>query len=296
MALHPQALAYLQALPPASSDVDTIRAAALEAARRYGGPTVELPSVNDVAVSGVPCRLYQPSSGGRLPVLVHVHGGGWVACDLDTHDALCRRLAAESGWAVLAVDFRRSPEHPFPAAIEDVEAVGDAVRAGALSTVDETRLAILGDSAGGTIAAVVARRDRDAGRAPYLLQVLVYPVIDPAMGTHSYREYAEGAGLTAAGMAFYWDAYGPDRRDDPDVSPLHATDLRGLPPALVLTAEHDSLRDEGEAYAAALAEAGVPVVAHRVLGLVHGFWRLPGAFDAAGAAITQVAGALRALD
>jgi len=206
----------------------------------------------------------------------------------------CRLLAAQSGWAVVAVDFRRSPEHPFPAALEDVMAVTGALRAGADDAVDPARLAVLGDSAGGNLAAAAARRMRDAGGPAYELQVLIYPVTDAAMDTRSYGKFAVGHGLTAAAMQFYWSAYAPPDRLDPDVSPLRTPDLRGLPPAYVLTAEFDPLRDEGEAYATALAEAGVPVTARRYLGAIHGFWRLPGYFDVGRLAVSDVAGALRA--
>jgi acetyl esterase len=145
------------------------------------------------------------------------------------------------------------------------------------------------------MAAVAARRVRDAGGPPYELQVLIYPVTDAAMDTRSYRKFAADCGLTAAAMRFYWSAYAPPDPFDPDVSPLRTLDLAGLPPAYVITAEFDPLRDEGEGYAAALAEAGVPVAAHRCIGAIHGFWRLPGFFDAGRSAISDVAGALRGL-
>lgn len=296
MLLHPQAREYLAALEPVPADVEGMRAVTLEQARRYGGPKVEIAEVRDLSLAGVPCRLYHPDPTRGVPAVVHVHGGGWVAGDLNSHDSTCRRLAAESGWAVVAVDYRRSPEHRFPAALDDVEAVTAALQDGDLSTVDGQRLAVLGDSAGGTIATVAARRLGAAGRTPYELQVLIYPVTDTGMDTESYREFAVDRGLTAAAMDFYWNAYGPADRTQPDVAPLRATELTGLPAALILTAEFDPLRDEGEAYAAALAAAGVSVVAHRWLGMIHGFWRMPGAFDAARSAIATVAARLRAPD
>jgi len=192
------------------------------------------------------------------------------------------------------VDYRLSPEHPFPAPMDDIELVAAALRDASVPGVDGTRLAVLGDSAGGHLAAVVARRARDAGLPPYLFQGLIYPVIDAAMAASSYTENADGYGLLARSMAFYWDCFAPDGvdRTDPDVSPAEAKDLSGLPPAFVLTCEYDPLRDEGESYAAALADAGVPTVAIRVVGMIHSFFRLPAAFDASRAAISQVSAML----
>ncbi|MGI8528981.1 MAG: alpha/beta hydrolase fold domain-containing protein [Geodermatophilaceae bacterium] len=290
--LHPQARRYLAAQPDPAADVEGLRRLTSETSRRYAGQPIDLPLVRDTELGGVSCRLY--SSGlSQRPGVVQIHGGGWVTGDMDSQDVTCRRLAAQSGWAVVAVDFRRSPEHPYPAALDDVMSVTEALRSGAEDAVDPARLAVLGDSAGGNMAAVAARRVRDAGGPPYELQVLIYPVTDAAMDTRSYRKFAADCGLTAAAMRFYWSAYAPPDPFDPDVSPLRTLDLAGLPPAYVITAEFDPLRDEGEGYAAALAEAGVPVAAHRCIGAIHGFWRLPGFFDAGRSAISDVAGALR---
>jgi len=259
------------------------------AAEAGTGPDVAV--VRDVAADGVGCRLYDPRGGAGAPVAVFLHGGGWCLGGLDTHDALCRHLAARSGCAVLAVDYRLAPEHPWPAAVEDAEAaIGWLRREGAGLGVDRGRTALVGDSAGGALAAVLARRARDAG-LPHRAQVLVYPVIDPAMAAPSYAEYANGFGLTAEEMAGYWAAYLPDpaNRAHPDAAPSSAGALAGLPPALVLTAEHDVLRDEGEAYALALAEAGVRSVLVRYLGVPHGFVRALALFDAAPVAADQAA-------
>lgn len=293
MPLHPQSRAWLDALPTvAPADVAGMRAGMRTQSLRFAGPAPDLPGVRDEVLNGVPIRVYPGGAGPRPTVLV-LHGGGWVGGDLETHDVACRRLGLASGWSVVAVDYRRPPEHVFPAALEDVLAVAAALRAAGDPAVDPERLAVLGDSAGGTLAAAAARRVRDAGGPPFLLQVLVYPVIDAAMDTASYAEFGSGHGLTATAMAGYWEAYGAPDPDDPDACPARASDLRGLPPAYVLTAEYDPLRDEGEGYAAALAEAGVPVVARRCLGAIHGFWRLPGTFDAGRLAIAEVAAALR---
>lgn len=293
MTLHPQARSFLDQQPaPAPVDVATLRAFALDSCR-YAGPGPELPEIADLTVGGVPCRLYRPRLDADLPTLVYLHGGGWVTGDLDTHDTICRMIAAESGWSVLAVHYRRAPEAAAPAATEDTDAVLVALRAGELTGCDPSRLAIAGDSAGGHLAAVAARRSRDAGDPPLLLQALLYPVIDPAMTTESYRRFAEGFGLTAAAMAFYWDAFVPTgERAVPDLAPNAIADLAGLPPAYVLTCEYDVLRDEGEIYAMAMAQAGVPVLAVRAVGMIHGFFRLPGHYDLARAEISRLAGLL----
>lgn len=295
MTLHPQARSFLDQQPaPAPVDVETLRQFALDSAR-FAGPGPELPDIADVTVGRVPCRFYRPLLDADLPTLVYLHGGGWVTGDLDTHDTICRMIAAESGWSVLAVHYRRAPEAPAPAAIEDVDAVLAALRANELTGCEATKLAVAGDSSGGHLAAVAARRSRDAGRPPLLLQALLYPVIDPAMTTESYRRFAEGYGLTAAAMTFYWDAFVPTgERAVPDLAPSAIADLAGLPPAYVLTCEYDVLRDEGEIYAMAMAQAGVPVLAVRAVGMIHGFFRLAGHYDLARAEVSRLAGLLAA--
>jgi acetyl esterase len=251
-----------------------------------------LGAVHDVDAAGVPGRLYVPTGADRPAVVVYLHGGGWVLGDLDTHDGLCRVLADRSGCAVMAIDYRRAPEHPYPGAFEDLERAVDWLRdAGAdRYGLDATRLAIAGDSAGGHLATVGSRRARDRGE-PYLYQVLACPVIDPRMRYPDLDRY----GLDRDEMRFFWDAFAPADRVDrthPDLAPLNA-ELAGLPPALVITAEYDVLRDEGEAYAAALATAGVPTVAVRYPGLNHNFLRKLALFDAAPLALAQAAEALR---
>jgi acetyl esterase len=252
----------------------------------------QLKSVQDVDAGGVRARLYIADDTDDAPVVVYLHGGGWVLGGLETHDGLCRVLADRSGCAVLAVDYRLAPEHPYPAAFEDLErAVGWLRDTGAAHHgLDAARLAIAGDSAGGHLAAVGARRARDRGQ-PYAYQVLACPVIDPEMRYPALDEY----GLDRGEMRFFWDAFAPPGRVDrahPDLAPLNA-DLAGLPPAFVITAEYDVLRDEGEAYAAALASAGVPTVAVRYPGLNHNFQRKLALFDAAPLAVAQAAEAVR---
>jgi acetyl esterase len=304
--LHPDSRAFLAGQgAPSTWDLDAAAVAAGREGMRAGsgeaavGPADRLPAlaeVLDLVADGVPVRLFDPGGDAPRPVVVHVHGGGFVFGDLDTHDGLCRILAARTGAAVLAVDYRRAPEHPHPAAVDDVETAAAWLhRGGAGPAVDPDRMALLGDSAGGNVAAVVVRRARDAGGPPYACQVLVYPVIGASFDGPSWDAYGAGHGLGRDEMAFCWDAYVPDPADrrHPDVDPARAASLGGLPPALVITAECDPLRDDGERYAAQLAEAGVEAVATRYAGAVHGFWRRPAAFAASRAAIDQVTAYLR---
>jgi acetyl esterase len=214
---------------------------------------------------------------------VYLHGGGWVVGSIESHDPVCRRLAARTPCVVVSVDYRLAPEHPFPAGLEDAWAATEWVAAHA-AELGADRVAVGGDSAGGNLAAVVALRARDRG-LPLALQVLIYPVIDADLDSPGYREHGEGVNLTRAKMAWYWERYlaGADGFA-PEASPLRAADLAGVAPALVQTAEHDPLVHEGEAYAHALEAAGVPVALTRYDGQIHGFVRLaalcPRAFDA----------------
>jgi acetyl esterase len=208
---------------------------------------------------------------------------------MESYDAPLRALANASGALVAAVDYRLAPEHRFPAALDDsLAAIRWLARDGA-------PLAVAGDSAGGNLATVVARRLRDEGGPALRFQALVYPVTDAALATPSYREFDEGFGLTMLGMRRYWDLYLDGASGaDPDASPLRATELAGLPPAFVLTAGADVLRDDGETYAAALRRAGVPVVQRRYEGAIHGFWRWLGAAQLSRDAAAEVGAALRA--
>jgi acetyl esterase len=227
----------------------------------------------------VPARLYSPAAPAGY--LVYLHGGGWVVGDLDGFDALARRLAAATGWAVLMPDYRLAPEHPYPAAVLDADAaMGWARRQADAAGLP---LAVAGDSAGGNLAAVVALRARDRGEA-LAAQLLVYPVVDHDLGKGgSYDEPAAGAVLSAQGMAWFWNHYAPDaeRRREPEASPLRAETLEGVAPTLVMTAGYDPLRDDGEAYAARLAEAGVPLVFRRFADQAHGFFSFTNVLPAA---------------
>jgi acetyl esterase len=240
-------------------------------------PPIELAVVENTSVPGpagdLPVRIFTPDDLGDEPnVIVFFHGGGWALCDLDTHDRTTRRLAKELGAVVVSVDYRLAPEARFPAAAEDAYAATMWAR----ERYGPRRLIVAGDSAGGNLSAVVTLMARDNGGPAIDHQLLVYPVTDHAMESPSYTENAEGYFLTRTHMAWYWEQYlGPDGDGShPYASPIRADDLSGLPPATVLTAELDPLRDEGEAYATALAAAGTPTEARRADGLFHGFFGL----------------------
>ena len=246
---------------------------------------------------GIPARVYTPSGKvGPHPILVFFHGGGWVFGTLETHGDICRTLCHRSGSLVVSVDYRRAPEHRFPAALEDCCAAvrwcaGHAAEIGG----DPTRLAVAGDSAGGNLAAAVALRGRDDGGPTLALQVLIYPVTNCAFDTASYHQYASGYGLTRDMMRYFWKSYlsRPADANHPAASPLQAADLAGLPPALVLTAQYDVLRDEGEAYAARLAQASVPVRCTRYLEMNHGFVQLGALCEPALQGLMEIAESVR---
>jgi acetyl esterase len=263
------------------------------------GPATPVAAVAGRTVPGpageLPVRVYTPEGPGPFPIVVWFHGGGWVVGTLDTYDPLCRALAASVPAVVVSVGYRLAPEHRWPAAAEDAYAatLWASANAAALGGAQH-RLAVAGDSAGGNLAAAVALGARDRGGPVIAFQLLVYPVLDVAGDTGSWREHAEGFYLTAAGMRWYWDHYlGAADGTAPDASPLRAAVLGGLPPALVIGAEHDILRDEGEAYAARLRDAGVAAEASRYEGMVHGFFRWRAVTGAADAALQEAAAALR---
>ena len=243
---------------------------------------------------GIPARLYTPP-GGAAPrgLLVYFHGGGFVVGDLESHDGVCRDLAAGAEVAVLAVDYRLAPEHPFPAAVEDAWTALSWAKANAGSLgADPGRVAVGGDSAGGNLAAVAALMARDEG-LPLSLQLLVYPVTDFSRRRPSYEENREGYFLGATAMDWFEGHYGP-ARDDWRASPILAADHRNVAPAVVMTCEYDPLRDEGDDYAAALRAAGVEVTHRRYPGLIHGVLGMGAVVPAAGALMTESCTALRA--
>jgi acetyl esterase len=247
-------------------------------------------SVRDTRVraSGgfVPVRVLTPGARPR-GVIVYYHGGGWVIGSLADYDKLGRLLAQRTGCTVILVDYRLAPEYRYPTAVDDSWAAlrwSDEHRADLAST--GVPLIVAGDSAGGNLSAIMAQRARAAGGPAIALQVLIYPVTDCDLESTSYRDPANQLMLSRATMAWFWDHYAPDpeARLHPDASPLRSTDLLRLPPAAVLTAEHDVLRDEGELYATRLMKAGVPVRHRRFAGQMHGFFQLlnilPGSTDA----------------
>jgi acetyl esterase len=260
-------------------------------------------TVRNLAAEGpvgqIPLRLYRPagvSDATPLPVYVYFHGGGWVIGDLESHDVLCRQLTAESGACVIAVDYRLAPEHKFPAAADDAWAatlwiVGHAAELG----LDAGRLAVGGDSAGGNLAAVVALMARDAGGPAIALQVLIYPVTDVGRESPSYADFADGYMLTRDSMRWFTAHYlgRKEEANDWRVSPLRAPSLVGLPPALILTAGFDPLRDEGAAYATRLREAGVTVDYVSFGGMIHGFVGMGRVLDSALRAVSLIGASLR---
>jgi acetyl esterase len=241
-------------------------------------------------------RIYSPEGSATTGALMYFHGGGWVIGDLDSHDETCRRLCRGAGVKVIAVHYRRAPETTFPGAVEDCFAatVWAAANADALN-IDTGRIAVGGDSAGGNLAAAVALMARDRGGPALRFQLLVYPVTAARFDTDSYRDNAEGYLLSRRAMQWFWDQYVPDldQRREPYAAPLEAKSLAGLPPALVQTAEYDPLRDEGEAFAAALRRDGVAVTATRYDGLIHGFFGMQEAVAAARPALAEALAALR---
>ena len=278
--------------PPAHAlPIEEARAASEITSRRYGGPGDPVARVEDADLGGVAARVYWPEDhDGAL--VAWFHGGGWAIGSLESFEPLCRALANASGAAIACVDYRLAPEHPFPAAVEDARRATRWVLEHARELdCDPGRVALGGDSAGGNLATIAARHVPGAR-----FQCLVYPVCDGALNTASYRECSEDCGLTAAGMRRFFELYldgtGADALD-PDISPLRAEDLSGLPPAFILTASHDPLRDEGEAYAAALEAAGVPVTLRRYEGVVHGFFRWMEAAPVARRAVGEAGAALR---
>ncbi|WP_096200741.1 alpha/beta hydrolase [Bacillus sp. FJAT-45350] len=230
----------------------------------------------------IPVRIYTPEGEGPFPALVYYHGGGWVIGDLDGVDVPCRLLTNRSNCVVVSVDYRLAPEHKFPAAIDDAyEAAKWVVENGPSIGVDSQRVAVGGDSAGGNLAAVVSLMARDKKEFSIAYQMLIYPVTNHSYETASYRENADGYLLTKDSMVWFWDHYlrNADDGKNPYVSPLLAEDLSGLPPALVVTAGFDPLRDEGEEYAQLLQQAGVTVETKRYDEMIHGFFWMPGVLD-----------------
>jgi acetyl esterase len=309
MALDPQAKAVIEAAiksgRPAYHQLSPKDARQLFLETRpLSTPTPpEIGAVKNLTADGphgpIPLRVYRPagvSDSTRLPAYVYFHGGGWVIGDLETHDVLCRQLTGASGVSVISVDYRLAPEHKFPAAADDAWAATRWIVAHAAPLgVDGQRLAVGGDSAGGNLAAVVALMARDAGGPTIALQVLLYPVTDLGAESKSYADFAEGYMLTRESMRWFRAHYLASAGDATDwrVSPLRASSLAGLPPALVITAGFDPLRDEGDAYAARLRDAGVTVDSVCFGGMIHGFAGMGKVLGSAHRAVTLIGDALR---
>jgi len=291
--------------PLAGLDPGQARADLRDSVVQVEGRPLALQEVREVTLAGAAgplrARLYvppaDPGEERPAPLVVYFHGGGWVVGDLDTHDQPCRLLAWHSGARVLSVDYRLAPEHPFPAPVEDaLAAFRDALERAAELGIDPGRAAVAGDSAGAHLAAVTAMlAARDGGPAP-AFQLLIYPVTDCSGVSASRLAFAEGFLLTKENMDWYEERFlgAHGDRHDPRVSPLLAPDLEGLAPAMVVTAGFDPLRDEGEAYARRLREAGVPCTLRRHAGAVHGFIHILLAGDGAREALAEMGGALRA--
>lgn len=306
MPVHPQAQLVLDVMSESglvidgSTDPAAIRAQMEEFARAGRAAAEPVDRVDDRAIPGpggeIPVRIYRPSADGSLPVLVWFHGGGWTIGSLDTHDNTCRSLTNAVGCVVVSVGYRLAPEHKFPAAVDDAVAATQWVADHAAELGgDPARVAVAGDSAGGNLAAVVSLLARDAGGPALAFQVLVYPVTDYEFESPSMRENATGYFLELESMRWFYTQYLNDERDGADwrFSPTRAAAFAGLPPAFVLTAELDPLRDQGEAYAHKLRAAGVPVELRRYDGVFHGFFGMRDFMEPAEVAFGDVTKALR---
>jgi acetyl esterase len=303
MPLHPQVQAHLDRLAATSfADFHAFSPEQVRQGMRAMVPSLGEPeAVADVedrviqtGAGDLGVRIYHPAPGDQLPVIVFLHGGGFVLGDLDTHDGLARALANAASSVVVSVDYPRAPEHKYPAAPDAAFAATRWVADNAATIGgDATRLAVAGDSAGGNLAAVVALKAREAGGPPIRMQVLIYPDIDFRRSNFSIRAFAGQYGnISRATQEWFMDHYltSADEKLSEMVSPLLAPDLSELPPALIITAEYDALRDEGEAYGARLAQAGVTTTVKRYDGMIHEFLRWP--FDDAKRALRDIGAAL----
>jgi acetyl esterase len=268
--------------------------------RVLAGEPKDLRRVEDRTVPGpageIPIRLYARETGIQLPALIYLHGGRFISGNLDTHDRVCRALAEQSGCLIVGVDYRLAPEHRFPAAVEDAYCVTAWTAAhGGTAGVDITRIGVGGDSAGGNLAAAVALHARDKDYPPLKCQCLIYPMLDATRSAETHRTLAAGYGAGSDDMKQGYREYVPKGVDlrDPLVSPLFAENLKGVPPAFVLTAEYDCLRAEAEQYVEQLRSAGVTVVHSRYEGAIHGFFQMAGVLGIGVRAIDEVSGFLK---
>jgi acetyl esterase len=306
MPLDPEMKSLLDALSaaktPAFHTLSPEEARRAMAQRRATGTPEPIARVEDRRIAGprgeIPIRIYTPDGNAPFGALVYFHGGGWVLGDIEMTDQPCRLLAKASGCVVVSVDYRLAPEHKFPAGPDDCFAATQWVEAKSREIgVDPARIAVGGTSAGGTLATVTAMMARDRGGPRIAYQLLIYPATTSELNTASHREFAQDNYyvLSRADMKWFWGHYlaSPADRDNPYACPVKAKSLRGLPPALVITAEYDPLRDEGEAYAARLGEEDVPVILKRYDGVTHGFFGMPSLLEKSRAAIQEAGAALR---
>lgn len=286
----------LQTLQPAEA-----RATYMEGVRMLSGPQVAVAKIAEAAcesdVGPIPIRLYYPprDDGLPLPLVVYFHGGGWCFGSIESHDSVCRTLCAGAGCIVASVEYHLAPEHKFPQAVNDAVAASSwAVENAAAIGADQARIVLAGDSAGANLAAVAALAARDTGQHEFLCQLLVYPATDQTMSFPSHNMFGDGYRLTRPLMVWSSINYLRDGHDvlDPRASPLFASDHSGLPPAIIVTAGFDPLRDEGEAYARKLSAAGVEVQYKCYERLIHGFIGLAGVVESAAAALDEIAGML----
>lgn len=302
MALDPALKAFLASPLAQVPPVETLTAQALRAMlKQFPAPVLAPPihATEDLQVQGAAgslrVRLYRPSPAAGLPLIVFFHGGGFVFCDIEVYDDLCRFLANFSGCALASVEYRLAPETRYPGPLEDCySALQQLAERATRLRLDGSRLALAGDSAGGNLAAATARVARDRRGPPLRYQALIYPALEPACSSVSQRAFANGYLLSQAVMQWYWNCYlsSPADAAQPYAAPITA-DLSGLPAATVVTAEFDPLRDEGEAYADRLRAAQVPVVGRRYLGMIHGFASLPYLTPVALRALADVGADLR---
>jgi acetyl esterase len=281
--------------------VENAREMARQWTRHLGGSGPAVEQVTDLQVpvqhGSIPARLYVPA-GPLKALIVYFHGGGWVLGSVDEFDFLGRNVAQGAACAVLSVEYRLAPEHPFPAGLEDcVDSVAWASAQLESLLGRNLPLVVMGDSAGGNLAAAVAQQARDAGRSHIAAQVLIYPNVDCDPTTGSFLEFWDCPLFAGRSMQWFWSRYVTDPRKLllPEVSPLRATNFAGLPPTIVVTAEHDPVRDGAEAYAAALRAAGVRVISYRMEGLSHGFFSMLTVFDEPRRVVERIAGELEQL-
>ena len=297
MPLDPVAAALLEHITPAGTPrlpqpSLEVRRERMDSFQPFRGPNAELESIRDLAISGIPVRVYRAAGEEVQPACVYFHGGGWALGTLDHYDGLCSRIASQSGWTVISVGYRLAPEYKFPIPVFDCWTALQAVLAGAADLrIDARRVAVAGDSAGGNLAAVVSALARDYG-VSLAGQVLIYPVTDYVSARKSYEfDYLLGR----QDMIAFWKYYlhHPREAESPLAAPMRAASFAGLPKTLILTAEFDPLRDEGEEYGQKLEEAAVEVVRYRYPGMIHGFVNLSGAIPQGREAVARIARQLR---